>query len=133
MALEEFLLQNSLRKVRFFEKTFLLANINMELILKMLFLSLSNANFQFSARKFTYKSYISNEALAIFRQVKLIQKYKFTKTAFDKNTETFIIGIFVIKAILLKMLLHFFHIFWLATYQQDKAITKILLEFFKLC
>ncbi len=39
-----FSLQDSLGRVRFFEKTFLLANINMEVALGMPFLALSNAD-----------------------------------------------------------------------------------------
>ena len=52
MVSAEFLLQDSLEKVRFFEETFLLANTNMEVVLGMPFLSLSNADFQFNAREF---------------------------------------------------------------------------------
>ncbi len=39
-----FLLQDSLRRVRFFEETFILANTSMEVVLEMPFLSLSNAD-----------------------------------------------------------------------------------------
>lgn len=45
MVLVGFSLQNSLKKVWFFEKTFLLANINMEIVLRMLFFYFSIANF----------------------------------------------------------------------------------------
>ena len=59
----EFLLQDSHGQVRFFEKTFLLTDTNMEVVLGMLFLSLSNVNFQFSAREFNRRSYITAEVL----------------------------------------------------------------------
>lgn len=42
MVLAKFLLQDSIEKVRFFEETFLLADISMKVVLKMLFLSVSN-------------------------------------------------------------------------------------------
>lgn len=48
-----FLLQDRLRKVWFFEKTFLLADTRIKFVLEMLFQSLSNTNFQFCARKLT--------------------------------------------------------------------------------
>lgn len=51
MALTRFLLQDSLKKVRFFEKTFLLTNTSMKIVLKMHFLALINANFQFGVEK----------------------------------------------------------------------------------
>lgn len=40
-----FLLQNSLGKVRFFEKTFLLADISIKVVLRILFLFFSNVDF----------------------------------------------------------------------------------------
>ncbi len=48
-----FSLQDSLGRVRFFKKTFLLADTSMEMVLGMLFLALSNADFQFGAKKLT--------------------------------------------------------------------------------
>lgn len=44
IVLVSFQVEDKLKKTRFFEKIFLLANINMELILEVLFLILSNAN-----------------------------------------------------------------------------------------
>ncbi len=46
-------LQDSLKKVWFFEETFLLAEISMEIVLKMPILALSNANFSFGTEKLT--------------------------------------------------------------------------------
>lgn len=45
MAWASFLLQDSLRRIRFFDKTFLLADTSMKVVLGMSFLVLSNANF----------------------------------------------------------------------------------------
>ena len=53
MASAEFSFQDSPRKVLFFEKTFLLADISMEVVLGMPFLSLSNVDFQFGAGELT--------------------------------------------------------------------------------
>ncbi len=53
------LLQDSLGRVWFFEETFLLADTSIEMVLEMLFLALSNADFQFSAEKLTWKTYIT--------------------------------------------------------------------------
>lgn len=51
MVLAGFSVSNKLEKVWFFEKTFLLANTNMEVVLKMFFLIFSNANIQFGEKK----------------------------------------------------------------------------------
>lgn len=44
--------QDKLRKVRFFEKTFLFANTSIEVVLGMPFLTLSNVDVQFIEKKF---------------------------------------------------------------------------------
>ncbi len=53
MVSASFLLQDSLGTVRFFEETLLLANTSKEVVLRMLFLALSNADFQFGAEELT--------------------------------------------------------------------------------
>ncbi len=51
IASASFLLQNSLEKVWFFENTFLLVDTSMEVVLGMLFLSLSNVDIKFAELK----------------------------------------------------------------------------------
>lgn len=65
MVLAKFLIKNSLEMLGFFEKTFLLANINIEVVLGMLFLFFSNRNVDFVEKleKFTWRSYIAVETL----------------------------------------------------------------------
>ena len=53
MTIAGFLIQNGLCKIRFFEETFLLADTSMEVVLRMPFLSLSNADEQFNTRNLT--------------------------------------------------------------------------------
>ena len=47
IVLADFQLEDKFKRARFFQKTFLLANINTEIVLGMLFLTLSNADIQF--------------------------------------------------------------------------------------
>lgn len=47
MGSARFLHQNNLQRVRYFEETFLLANISIKIILGRPFLSFSNANIKF--------------------------------------------------------------------------------------
>ncbi len=51
MILSSFLVYNKLKKVQFFEKTFLLAKTNMKKVLEKLFLTPLNTNIQFMKRK----------------------------------------------------------------------------------
>lgn len=51
MISASFLLQNSQKMIWFFEKTFLLANININIVLGMLFLAFSNTDIEFTELK----------------------------------------------------------------------------------
>lgn len=53
MALACFRVEDKLGKPRFFQKTFLLADISSQVVLGMLFLTLSNANIQFADKELT--------------------------------------------------------------------------------
>lgn len=53
IVLAIFSLQDYLRKVRFFETTFLLTNTSMEVVLEMLFLIFNNIDFEFSTEELT--------------------------------------------------------------------------------
>ncbi len=78
MASASFLLQNSLRRVRFFEETFLLADTSMEVVLGMPFLSLSNADVKFAeVGKLTWRLSTTVNALPTTSQIELIDKREF--------------------------------------------------------
>ena len=51
MILADFSVQDKLGKVQFFEKTFLLANTSIKMVLKMLFLTFSDVDMQFGEKK----------------------------------------------------------------------------------
>ena len=53
MVLADFQVEDKLGKVRFFQETFLLADINAEVVLGMPFLTLSNADVQFVKKELT--------------------------------------------------------------------------------
>ena len=53
MVIAPFQVKNKLDRARFFQETFLLANTSMDVILKMPFLTFSNADIQFAERELT--------------------------------------------------------------------------------
>ena len=53
IVLASFQVEDKLGKIRFFQKTFLLADISTEVVLGMPFLTLSNADVQFAEKKLT--------------------------------------------------------------------------------
>ncbi len=72
----------------------------MEVVLKMLFLSLSNADIEFiELKKLTWRFYTTVKALSTINWVELINKREFTKAALDRNSKIIIIYISVLKAI----------------------------------
>ena len=78
---------------QFFQKTFLLANISAEVVLGMLFLTLSNANIRFVEKELIWRFYTTAKALPTTKRVELINKKEFAKVALDRNSETFVIYI----------------------------------------
>lgn len=108
-----YLLQNSLKKVQFFQKTLLLANISIEIILGILFLVFNNIDFLFGAEKLTWRSYTIVEALPIICQIKLINMREFAKAVLNKNLKTFVIYITTLDII--ESLIYPFQIAQIAT------------------
>ncbi len=91
--------QDSLRRVWFFEETFLLADTSMEVVLGMPFLSFSNVDVEFAKLgKLTWKTYIAAEALPTTSQVEIIVKREFARAALDKNSETFVVHVSALEA-----------------------------------
>ena len=102
IVLTSFLLQDSIKIVQFFEETFLLANISVEVILEILFLIFSNANIEFAElEKLTWRTYTAVKALLTTSWVKFIGKKKFTKAALDENSKTLVIHVSALKAIII--------------------------------
>ncbi len=78
---------------RFFEESFLLANVRPDIVLGMLFLTISNANVNFQAWDLQWRSYIIRKVLSIIRQVELIAKKEFVVATLDPEHEAFIVHI----------------------------------------
>ena len=93
MVLADFQMEDKLGRAQFFQETFLLANISIEVIPDMLFLTLSNADIQFIEKELTWRSYTTTEALPTIKRVELINKKEFAKAMLNENFETFVIHV----------------------------------------
>ena len=91
MVLADFQVEDKLGRARFFQKTFLLADISAKVVLDMPFLILSNADIQFVEKELTWRSYTTAMALPTTKRTELIDKKKFAKAALDENSETFLV------------------------------------------
>ena len=70
-----------------------MADINAEVVLGMLFLTLSNADIQFLEKEFIWRSYTTTEALPITKRIELINKIEFAIAALYGNSETFVVHV----------------------------------------
>ena len=93
MVIAAFQVKDKFGRAQFFQETFLLADTSMEVVLEMLFLTLSNADIQFAEKELTWRSYTAKEALPTTQRVVLIDKKEFAKAALDKNIEAFVVHV----------------------------------------
>ncbi len=93
MTSARFSIQDNVGRIRFFEETFLLADTSIEVILGIIFLTLSNVDFQFDTKKLTWRSYTAVEALPTTSWVEFINKKEFVKAALDRNSETIMVHV----------------------------------------
>ena len=68
------LVKNKLGRVRFFQETFLLANISLEVVLGMPFLMLSKADIWFTEQELVWRSYMAAKTLLTTKRVVIINK-----------------------------------------------------------
>lgn len=70
-----------------------MADVSVEVVLGMLFLTLSNAEIQFAEKKLTWRSYTAAKALFTSKRIELIDKKEFAKIMLDKNVEVFVVHV----------------------------------------
>ncbi len=78
---------------RFFEESFLLADVSPDVVLGMPFLIMSNADVDFQARDLQWRSYTTGEVLPTTRRVELIGKKEFVAAALDPEYEAFVVHV----------------------------------------
>ena len=74
MVIVDCSINDKLGKVQFFQETFLLANIGLEVVLGIFFLTFSKADIRFVEGELFWRTYIATEALPMTRRVKIINK-----------------------------------------------------------
>ena len=76
---------NKPKRVRFFEKTFLVANVSPDVVLGMPFLTLSGANVYFLNWELRWRIYTTKEALPTTRHVELVGKKELQLQSLTRN------------------------------------------------
>ncbi len=80
-------------KGRFFEESFLWADVKSDIVLGMPFLTMSNADVDFQAWDLQWRSYTIKDILPTTRQVELIRKKEFAATALNPEHKAFIVHV----------------------------------------
>ena len=93
MVVAAFSLTDKTNQVRFFEKTFLVANVSPKIVLGMPFLTLSGADVDFLGRELRWRTYTTQKALPTTRRVELVEKKEFAAAALDSEHESFVVHV----------------------------------------
>ena len=93
MVIAAFSVEDKANQGRFFEKTFLVANVSPEVVLGMPFLTLSGANVDFSGRDLRWRTYTTEEVLPTTKRVELVGKKEFAAAALDLEYETYVVHV----------------------------------------
>ena len=80
-------------RVKFFEETFLVANVSPDVVLGMSFLTLSSVDIDFPKKELRWRLYTIEETLPITKRVKLVEKKEFTAEVLDLRHETFVVHV----------------------------------------
>ena len=94
---------DKLARAQFFQKTFLLTDSSIEVVLRIAFLTFSNTNIQFVEKELIWRTYTNKDALPTTCRVELIDKKVFAKAALDENVEAFLVYMTFLTS---KMLIH---------------------------
>ena len=122
-----FSITDKVNQVRFYKKTFLVANVNLEIVFRMLFLTLSSINIDFFDWKLCWRSYTTSEALPTTRYVKLVRKKDFPAAARDSEYDIFVVHIASLDSIPLNVYL--FYRSQIASLIIKKTLTKVFTKY----
>ena len=93
MVIADLQIEDKISRLRFFQKTFLVANTKFEVILGMFFLKFSNADLLFGEETFMWRTYTINKALPTTEQVQIIIKKNFVIAVLDADSKTFVMHV----------------------------------------
>ena len=93
MVVATFSVTDKANQIRFFEETFLVANVSLETVFGIPFLTLSDVDVNFSGWILWWRTYTTEEALPTTRRVKLVGKKEFAVVVLDLESETFIVHV----------------------------------------
>lgn len=115
------------RKYCFFEETYLLADISIDIACKMFFLTLSNVEVNFYNRQFRLSLYMIAKIFSITRQVELVKKREFAVAALDPKDEIFVVHV---TPFAISDEIYSSHKVQIASFTVNEALTTIFPKYF---
>ena len=91
MVVAIFSVKDKANRIRFFEETFLVANVSPEIVVRIFFLILSGADVDFLGYKLWWRTYITEKAFSTTRHVELVGKKEFAAAVLDLEYETYVV------------------------------------------
>ena len=98
MIVVAFLVEDKANQVRFFEETFLVANVSLEVVLGMPFLTLSGADIDFLGRELWWRTYSTKKALPTTSCIELVGKKEFAVAALDPEHGTYVVHVGLVSS-----------------------------------
>ena len=129
MVVAAFTVINQANKVRFFEKTFLVANFSPDVVLRILFLILSGVNVDFLKKELQWRSYTIEELFPTSKQVKLVEKKEFAAASLNLGHKIFVIHIASFASLSQEDNIHPFRRMQIAVLVANEAPTSIPIEY----
>ena len=93
MVVAAFAVEDKANQVRFFEKTFLVANVSPKVVFGMPFLILSGTNVDFLGQELRWRTYTTKEVLPTTRCVELVGKNECAAAALNLEHKTYIVHV----------------------------------------
>ena len=131
MLIADFRGKDKFGKLRFFQKTFLVADTKFEVILGMFFLKISNGNMSFGEGTLMWKFYTTNKVLLTTKQVQIVDSKKFIIVALDIDNKTFVMHVAIKKQE--EMPVHFEKQAQVGALLFNKAPTEVPMEYSDYC
>ena len=98
MVITAFSVTDKANQVKFFQETFLVANVSPKTVFGMPLLPLSGANIDFLGRELRWRTYITEEALPTTRCVDLVGKKEFAAAVLDPEHKTYVVYIGLVSS-----------------------------------
>ena len=91
MVVATFSVTDQANRVTFFEEIFLVANVSSDVVLRILFFTLSGADVDFLKRELWWRLYTIKEAFPTTKRVELVKKKEFAAAALDPGHKTSVV------------------------------------------